>query len=89
MRVAVSRLTNAPGNACPAVKRLGAKSWDGAARGEPARRARNNQPYDDDFRGMPNPPSNAASGCFEDGFCGADPAASASSTLRTEAGDGS
>jgi hypothetical protein len=41
-----------------------------------------------DFLGIPNPPSKAASGCFEPDFCGA-PEAAASSTLRTEDGDGS
>lgn len=42
-----------------------------------------------DFRGIPNPPSNAAKGCLEPDFCGAPEEAAASSTLRTEAGDGS
>ncbi len=37
--------------------------------------------------GMPRPPSSAASGCFEAGFCGA--AAGFSSALRTLLGDGS
>jgi hypothetical protein len=48
------------------------------------------QHHDDevDFLGMPNPPSNAANGCFEPDFCGA-AAAAASSTLRIEDADGS
>jgi hypothetical protein len=41
------------------------------------------------FLGIPNPPSNAASGCFEADFCGAAEAEADSSTLRTDDGDGS
>jgi hypothetical protein len=47
------------------------------------------QEDDGDFLGIPNPPNSAANGCLEADFCGAAEAASASSTLRTEAGDGS
>jgi hypothetical protein len=54
---------------------------------EPRQRIKN-QEEDDDFLGIPNPPSKAANGCFEAVFCGAEEAA-ASSILRTEEGDGS
>jgi hypothetical protein len=55
---------------------------------EPHQRTKN-QEEDDDFLGIPNPPSRAANGCLEAVFCGAAEAAAASSILRTEEGDGS
>jgi hypothetical protein len=53
---------------------------------EPRQRTTNQE--DDDFLGIPKPPNNAANGCFEAGFCGAEEAA-VSSILRIEDGDGS